>query len=686
HKDTQGNLYHVQYAIEGQPGVSVTIATTRPETILGDTAIAIHPEDERYAHLHGARAIVPLINRSIPIILDEYVDREFGTGCLKVTPAHDINDYEIGKRHKLPIIDALNADGTISAAGQLYVGMDRFEVRKRISKDLEAAGFLLKKEPYLHSVGYSERTDAAIEPRLSQQWFLDMQQLSKPALDAVLNGEVNIIPDKFINTYKHWMENVRDWCLSRQLWWGHRIPAYYIASTGEHVVALTPEEALSKAQALTKNPALTMADLAQDEDVLDTWASSWLWPISVFNGINEPDNEDINYYYPTNDLVTAPEILFFWVARMIIAGYEYRGKKPFSNVYLTGIVRDDQRRKMSKSLGNSPDPLDLIAEFGADAVRVGMLLASPAGNDLLYKESLIEQGRNFANKIWNAFRLLNTWELSDAPSSDRDKIALSWMQERINESLLEIEDHFEKFRLSDALMSAYKLKWDDFCSWFLEMVKPEYEQPISRETYEGVVDMFEQTLKILHPFMPFLTEELWHALRERKEGEFICLAPMPVAVHREAPILHEIALMQEAITAVRGFKKDKGISFKDKIALSVNTDAEAQFKTYRPLLDRFLNLESLVFVNEGISGTGSVRVGTHEFYIPLDNVDLDAEREKIQKEIDYLNGFLMSVEKKLSNEKFVNGAPADVLDRERQKQADAEAKLEVLRKSLLDLS
>ncbi len=685
HKETQGHLYHLRYEIEGRHGEAVVIATTRPETILGDTAIAIHPEDERYTHLHGARAIVPLVGRSIPIILDTYVDREFGTGCLKITPAHDVNDYEIGIRHRLPVIDAINPDGTISAAGELYVGQDRFAVRKQIAKDLDAAGHLVKQEPYTHAVGYSERTNAAIEPRLSQQWFLKMKDISQPALQAVTDGEVKLIPDKFVNTYRHWMENVRDWCLSRQLWWGHRIPAWYIVGTDQVVVAENEALALQQARELTANPSLTMADLSQDEDVLDTWASSWLWPISVFKGISEPENEEIRYYYPTNDLVTAPEILFFWVARMIIAGYEYRGQKPFQNVYLTGIVRDDQRRKMSKSLGNSPDPLDLIAQYGADAVRVGMLLASPAGNDLLYKEILMEQGRNFANKIWNAFRLVMSWETSQEVPGDRDLLAIDWMTNKLDASLLEIQDHFDKFRISDALMSVYKLIWDDFCSWFLEMIKPDYGKPISQAAKEGTVVLFEKLLQVLHPFMPFMSEELWHGLRERPASDLICLSSMPEAATPNLANLEEVALIQEIITTVRSFRKDKGIAFKEPVALFVNTEQAATFERYRSLLDRFLNLSELSFVADQPGGTGSMRVRSHEMYIPMANVDTEAEREKILKEIDYTEGFLTSVMKKLSNEKFVGSAPAQVVEIERKKQADAEAKLEVLRKSLNEL-
>ncbi|MDW3647972.1 MAG: valine--tRNA ligase [Bacteroidia bacterium] len=685
HKDTPGNLYHVRYAIKDMEGEFVTIATTRPETILGDTAVAIHPEDERYTHLHGKKVLVPLINREIPIIADDYVEREFGTGCLKVTPAHDLNDYEIGIRHNLPTIDVLNEDGTISEAGEMFIGEDRFVVRKKISKALEEAGHLVEKEPYNHSVGYSERTDAAIEPRLSMQWFLNMQEVSKPALKAVMDGEIELIPGKFINTYKYWMENVRDWCLSRQLWWGHQIPAYYIKGTNDHVVAATASEALEKAKAKTGNASLTMDELTQDEDVLDTWASSWLWPISTFRGLTDPGNEDIKYYYPTNDLVTAPEILFFWVARMIIAGYEYMGEKPFKNVYLHGIVRDDKRRKMSKSLGNSPDSLELIEKFGADGVRVGMLLASPAGNDLLYKDSLVEQGRNFANKIWNAFRLVKGWETSDAPSLDTDKIAIEWMKAKIKDAAFEIEDHFSKFRISDALMSVYKLKWDDFCSWFLEMVKPPYGEPISAETLESVIDLFEEALKILHPFMPFITEELWHGLREREADDFIMLSDMPKGNGNKPSILEDIDLITEGISAVRNFRTQKGLSPKESIELYIKSDQKTLFETYQGFLSKFLNTSKIEFVDEQVDGTGSLRVRTHEFFIPLGEVDVEAEKEKILKEIEYNQGFLIKIQKKLANERFVQNAPEKVVELERKKQSDTEAKLALLKDSLEQL-
>ncbi|MEM9986566.1 MAG: class I tRNA ligase family protein, partial [Bacteroidota bacterium] len=598
----------------------------------------------------------------------------------KVTPAHDTNDYEIGQRHGLEVIDILNPDGTINELTGWYAGQDRAVARKQAGKDLAEMGLLVKKEPYTNSVGHSERTDAVIEPRLSLQWFLNMKEISKPALQSVNDGEINLIPGYFINTYKHWMENVQDWCLSRQLWWGHRIPAYYIQGTDRHVVAPIAEEALSKARTLTGNPELSADHLTQDEDVLDTWASSWLWPMEVFQGISDPGNPDFEYYYPTNELVTAPEILFFWVARMIIAGYEYQGKKPFNNVYLHGIVRDEQRRKMSKSLGNSPDPLDLIRDYGADGVRVGILLSSPAGNDLLFKYDLVEQGRNFANKIWNAFRLVKGWEVADQASSARDTLAIQWMQNRIQAARLEIEDHFSKFRIADALMVSYKLKWDDFCSWFLEMVKPDYGQPIAKDTLESVIQLFEQTLQILHPFMPFITEELWHGLRDRKPGEFICVSALPEAGPVDEAILKETELIKESITALRAFRTEKGIPFKESMDLYLNTDQTELFSKYQALLQKFLNLGALTFTKEKPAQAGSLRVGTHEFYIPLTAVDLDAEKEKIQKEIEYFEGFLKKVNQKLDNERFVSNAPEKVVALEKKKQSDTEAKLEVLRK------
>lgn len=685
HRDTPGKLYHLRYQVENEPDQFVIIATTRPETILGDTAVAVNPNDPRYTQLHGKRVIVPLVNRSIPIITDEYVDMEFGTGGLKVTPAHDINDYELGVRHNLEVIDVLNDDGTISKQGKLYVGEDRFAVRKQIAKDLKTAGILVKTEDYTHSVGYSERTNAAIEPKLSMQWFLNMEEISKPALDAVLDGEVNLIPGKFINTYKHWMENVRDWCLSRQLWWGHQIPAYYIDGTNDFVVAETPEEALEKAREETGREELTLADLEQDPDVLDTWASSWLWPISVFNGITQPNNPEIEYYYPTNDLVTAPEILFFWVARMIIAGKEYIGKKPFTNVYLTGIVRDDQRRKMSKSLGNSPNPLDLIAQYGADGVRVGMLLASPAGNDLLYKETLIEQGRNFANKIWQAYRLVKGWEPVPGKSTELDRLALDWMNARINLVTAEINDHFSTFRISDALMSVYKLKWDDFCSQFLEMIKPPKGEPIAAETYEGVLLIFEKIVLLGHAFMPFITEEIWQGLREREAGTFITTSRLFEPDAPDEKLIAEMELIHEAISAVRKFRLDKQIPNREPIELYIKTLEEGVFTPYLSLLGKFLNTEKIEFVSDQVEGAGRMRVGKHELFVPMKSMDTEAEREKILKDIQYNEGFLASVMKKLSNERFVGSAPEKVVELERKKKADTEAKIHLLQEALAAL-
>lgn len=685
YKDIPGKLYHIRYAIEGMPGEYVTIATTRPETILGDTAIAIHPEDERYKHLHGKKAIVPLVNRPVPIVLDDYVDREFGTGCLKVTPAHDINDYEIGIRHNLKTIDVLNDDGTISEAGELYIGEDRFAVRKTIQKDLDAAGHLVEVKDYPHSVGHSERSEAVIEPKLSMQWFLKMEDISKPAWDAVTNGEVNLIPAKYVNTYNHWMANVRDWCLSRQLWWGHQIPAYYINGGNEFVVAENDEDALEKAKAKTGDNSLTMDNLQQDPDVLDTWASSWLWPISVFKGLTEPDNPEISYYYPTNDLVTAPEILFFWVARMIISGYEYKGTFPFKNVYLHGIVRDDDGRKMSKQFGNSPDPIDLIDQYGADAVRFAMTKNAPPGNDMFYKDELVEEGRNFANKIWNAFRLVKGWETEDKAPSERDKIAIMWMQSRIQAAIAEIDGYFDQFHLSNAIKAIYHLKWDEFCSWFLEMVKPERGSGISSQTFEAVIDLFEQTMILLHPFMPFITEEIWQRLRERQTGEFITTTRMPSAMMVQQAILEEMALMQETISAIRAFKAQKGISNKEQLELSIKTDQQDLFERYFPILKRFLNTSSISFTSEQAEGTGSIRVKNHEFYIPMGAIDVEAEKAKIEEEIKYTQGFLQKVLNKLSNEKFVNNAPEKVVALERKKQSDAEAKLKVLEESLAQL-
>lgn len=709
HKETAGHLYHVRYLIDGTADEYVTIATTRPETILGDTAISVNPSDERYLHLHGKKALVPLINRPIPIIADDYVKMDFGTGCLKVTPAHDQNDYEIGLRHNLESIDTINDDGTMNEAAQLYIGQDRMDVRKQIVKDLKAVGHIVKIEDYIHEVGYSERTHVPIEPKLSLQWFLKMEEISKPALEAINSGEIKLIPSKFENTYRYWMENVRDWCLSRQLWWGHQIPAYYINGTNQVVVARNVEEALEKAKTLTKNPQLTTADLEQDPDVLDTWASSWLWPISVFNGLTRPGNADFEYYYPTNDLVTAPEILFFWVARMIISGYKFTGKKPFSNVYLHGIVRDQLRRKMSKSLGNSPDPLDLIAKNGADGVRVGMLLTSPAGNDLLFEVNkrvdsktkqpildqetgeeildapLVLQGRNFANKIWNAYRLVKGWELEDSAPLERQALAIDWIKARLNAAALEMESQYEQFRISEALMNIYKLAWNDFCSAYLEMIKPEYGKPISKVVLEDTISLFEKLLKLIHPFMPFITEEIWHGLRTRKKGDFIALSRIEPAQKEESSLLEEMALIQETITAIRAFRKEKEIPNKEPIELYIKTNRTNLFEKYTSVLAHRLNTSKINFVTEKVDKAGSLRVRAHEFYIPLTSVDIEAEKAKIQKEIDYTKGFLAKTEKKLTNERFVANAPEKVVNLERKKKADAEAKLAVLVESLAQL-
>ncbi len=681
YKETPGKLYKVQYKIVGEAETYITIATTRPETILGDTAVAIHPEDERYIHLHGKQALVPLVNRPIPIILDTYVDREFGTGALKITPAHDINDYEIGIRHHLDSIDIFEEDGTISPAGELYIGMDRFELRKQIAKDLKEAGHLLEIEDYMHSVGYSERTHVAIEPRLSMQWFLKMKEISQPALDAAEKGDVQLIPNKFINTYRHWMENVRDWCLSRQLWWGHQIPAYYIKGSKNYVVAASSEEALQKAQAKF-GADLHMQDLQQDPDVLDTWASSWLWPIAVFDGINRPDNPDISYYYPTNDLVTAPEILFFWVARMIISGIKFRQEIPFKHVYLTGIVRDDLRRKMSKSLGNSPDPLDLIAQYGADGVRVGMLLASPAGNDLLYKESLVEQGRNFANKIWNAFRLVSGWNTMNEPALEREKIAVDWMNNRYEEVAQEIEDHFSKFRISDALMSVYRLIWDDFCSWYLEMVKPDYGKALSQATYEQTIHLFERLMQILHAFMPFITEEIWHSLKQREPGAFIATSHIPSLGKMDRSSLNEMELIKEVISAIRKFRLDQQIPFKEPLDLHLFTASPALFQKYASVISKLVHMGQMEFVDDKPEGMLGMNIKAHEIYIPAGEIDVEVELDKIEKQIIRKEKLMKGAKAKLSNEKFVNNAPEKVVEMEKKKLADAETELNLLRERL----
>ncbi|MDO9154260.1 MAG: valine--tRNA ligase [Paludibacter sp.] len=689
HKEVVGKLYYVKYKIEGEEGY-IAVATTRPETIFGDIAVCINPHDENTAALKGKKVIVPLANRVVPIIEDEYVDVEFGTGFLKVTPAHDINDYMLGEKYNLETIDIFNDNGTLNAHGLQYEGMDRFDVRKQIEKDLEAAGLLEKTEPYINKVGFSERTDAIIEPKLSMQWFLKMENLAKPALEAVMSDDIQLYPAKFKNTYRHWMENVKDWCISRQLWWGHRIPAYFLPQGG-FVVAITKEEAYQKALSIV-NYELSIDDLRQDEDCLDTWFSSWLWPISVFDGINHPENEDIKYYYPTNDLVTAPEILFFWVARMIIAGYEYKGEMPFKNVYLTGIVRDKLGRKMSKSLGNSPDPLDLIAHYGADAVRLGMLLTSPAGNDLPYDDSLCEQGRNFNNKIWNAFRLVKGWNLPPTPSvgggeipqPESAKIAIKWFDAQLNQTLLEIDDLFSKYRLSEALMAVYKLFWDEFSAWYLEMVKPAYQQPIDRTTYEATLGFFDSLLKVLHPFMPFISEELWQALEKRKEGESIMVELQPKATAVDESLIANFEYAKEIIAGIRAVRLQKNIPNKEVLSLQVIGLHNSTFDAVIAKLGHLIAVEN---VTEKTAGSISFLVGTTEFAIPIGSlINVEEEIAKMEAEINYFEGFIESVMKKLGNERFVANAKPEVVDAERKKKADAERKIASLKEGIAALN
>jgi valyl-tRNA synthetase len=683
YKDVQSKMYYIRYAIEGSKDEYVTIATVRPETIMADTAICINPNDDRFTHLKGKRAIIPLINRSIPIIEDEYVTMDFGTGCLKVTPAHDLNDYDLGKKHNLAVIDILTEDGTLNEKAIILVGEDRFIARKKIAKLLEEQNNLLKVEEYKSNVGFSERTDAVIEPRLSLQWFLKMDIITKPALEHVMNDDVQLIPPKFKNTYHHWMANVRDWCISRQLWWGHRIPAWY----NEHdkfVVAKTREEAEVK----FKNQKLSFANLRQDEDVLDTWFSSWLWPIAVFDTSVFGDstikgNKDLNYYYPTNDLVTAPEILFFWVARMIISGYEYRGEKPFKNVYLTGIVRDKQGRKMSKSLGNSPDPLELIGTFGADAVRTGMLFSSPAGNDLLYDEKLVEQGRNFANKIWNAFRLVKGLTVEALPQPEENKLAVEWFESKLHHSLAELNDHFNKFRMSDALLTIYKLIWDDFCAWYLEIIKPEFGKPIDEATYGQTVRYFETLLKALHPFMPFITEELWHELATRNPKDCIIAASWPASGMINDSLLQESSYAFEVVTQIRNTRNAKNISPKEKLNLHVKSGSENVIATFWPIITKMSNLSSVTFNDQPIEDASTFMVKSTEYFIPLDGkIDLEKDRQALMKELEYQQGFLTTVNKKLGNERFVNSAPAAVIEGERKKKTDAESKIKALQETL----
>lgn len=684
YKEKNGKLYHLKYQVEGTDQY-IVVATTRPETIFGDTAVCIHPEDERYQWLKDKEVIVPIVNRKIKIIQDEYVDLEFGTGCLKVTPAHDHNDYNLGTKHNLDFIDIFTDDAKLNENGLHYQGMDRFKVRKEIEKELEEKGLLEKVENYTNNVGTSERTGVVIEPKISDQWFLKMADLAKPALDNVMNDVIKFHPPKFKNTYRNWMENITDWNISRQLWWGHQIPAYFYGEGSEDfVVAMTIEEALTLAQEKTNNPNLTQSDLKQSEDALDTWFSSWLWPISVFDGINNPKNDEINYYYPTQDLVTGPDIIFFWVARMIMAGYEYLDEKPFENVYFTGIVRDKLGRKMSKSLGNSPDPVELINEFGADATRMGMLLTAPAGNDLPFDVELCVQGRNFANKIWNAFRLIKGWEIDqNAQQSSTQATAVQWFAHRFQQALADIEHNYEQYRLSDALMTIYKLIWDDFCSWYLEAIKPNYGDPIDAKTYHSTIGFLEGVLKVLHPFMPFLTEELWQNIQPRKTDEALIIANYPTVKSFDETIIKRFANTQEAITAIRGLRSEKGMSPKE--ALDVFTENKTDDLIFVEVFKKLGNVQELLHEQKPEKGF-AFRVGTVEFLVPVtDNIDLDAEREKLTKELTYFQEFLQSVRKKLSNEKFVQGAPEAVVNAERKKESDALEKIAQIEEQLASL-
>ena len=685
YKEEHGKLFYLRYKVEGDPeGRYAVVATTRPETIMGDTAMCINPNDPKNAWLKGKKVIVPLVNRVIPVIEDDYVDIEFGTGCLKVTPAHDVNDYMLGEKYNLPSIDIFNDNGTLSEAAGLYIGMDRFDVRKQIEKDLDAAGLLEKTEAYTNKVGYSERTNVVIEPKLSMQWFLKMQHFADMALPPVMNDELKFYPAKYKNTYRHWMENIKDWCISRQLWWGHRIPAYFLPEGG-YVVAATPEEALELAKEKTGNPALTMAELRQDEDCLDTWFSSWLWPISLFDGINNPGNEEINYYYPTSDLVTGPDIIFFWVARMIMAGYEYEGKMPFKNVYFTGIVRDKLGRKMSKSLGNSPDPLELIERYGADGVRMGMMLAAPAGNDILFDDALCEQGRNFCNKIWNAFRLVSGWAIDNSqPVPEAAKLAMAWFESKQNEVAAEVADLFSKYRLSEALMAVYKLFWDEFSSWYLEMIKPAYGQGINSTVHSATISFFENLLRLLHPFMPFITEELWQQMYERKPGESIMVCPLSMDNNVDSDMVQQFETVKEVISSVRSIRLQKNIAQKEALELQVLGENPAA--AFNAVIIKMCNLSALDVVDAKTDGAASFMVGTTEYAVPLGNmIDVEAEIARMEAELKHKEGFLQGVMKKLSNEKFVNNAPAAVLEMERKKQADAESIIKSLKESIAAL-
>ena len=685
YKESQGKLYYLRYKIEGTDRY-IVVATTRPETILGDTAVCLNPDDERYADIPAdARVIVPLVGRSIPVIRDSYVDIGFGTGALKVTPAHDVNDYMLGEKYGLESIDIFNDDGTINDKVGMYVGMDRFECRRVIEADLEKAGLMEKVEPYTNNVGYSERTGVAIEPKLSMQWFMSMEEIAKPATRAVMEDAIKFIPAKYKNTYRHWMENIKDWCISRQLWWGQRIPAYYLPKGG-YVVAETAEQALEMARAKTGDATLTASDLRQDEDVLDTWFSSWLWPISVFDGIRNPHNPEIEYYYPTSDLITAPDIIFFWVARMIMAGYEYRGERPFGNVYFTGIVRDKLGRKMSKQLGNSPDPLDLIAKYGADGMRVAMMLSSSAGNDVMFDEALCEQGRNFGNKIWNAYRLINGWTVDETlAQSDNNALAVEWFRNAFAKALAEIEDNFSSYRISEAFMRIYKLFWDDFSGWYLEMVKPAYGSPADRKTIDATRHYFDMLMRLIHPFMPFVTEEIWQDLAPRAKGESIMYAPAPAVEQWDEALLARFELVKEAITDIRNVRKQKNIAQKQPLVLKVIAD-ENYPAAYAPVIVKMGNISAIETVTEKDPAAAAFIVKTTQYFVPLgDNIDREAETKRLTADLEYLEGFLASVMKKLSNERFVNSAPEKVVANERAKKADAEAKIAAIREQLAAL-
>jgi valyl-tRNA synthetase len=683
YEEKQGNLYHIAYRVVDSEE-TVTIATTRPETLMGDTAVAVHPEDERFTHLHGKKVVVPIVNREVPIITDSYVDMDFGTGCLKVTPAHDENDKALGDKHKLAFVDIFNPDGTLNAEGLHFEGKDRFDVRKLIVQELKSSKMLLQTKPHMHKVGLSERTKAVVEPRLSDQWFLKMEDLAKPALTAVEDGTIQLFPKKFMNTYRHWMNNIRDWNISRQLWWGQQIPAYYYGlGKQDFVVALTPDEALEKAREKTNNPSLNATDLTQDSDVLDTWFSSWLWPISVFDGIRFPENDEIQYYYPTQDLVTGPDILFFWVARMIISGYTFRDQQPFQNVYLTGLVRDSQGRKMSKQLGNSPDALGLIEKYGADSVRVGLLLSSAAGNDLLFDEALCQQGKNFANKIWNAHRLIQSWDVDDSiPQDQTAKQSLDWYKSKFQNELTLINDHFTKYRISDALMRIYKLVWDDFCSWLLELIKPAYGSPIDVKTHAEVIEIFENNLRLLHPFMPFLSEELWHDIADRKKDEALVVSSWPTETKIDNTVLSIFSHTMEMVTSIRAIRKQKNISMKVPMQL---LETSSQMDYYREVIFKLANIESCELVKDLPEQILSFRVGTAAYYLPFSVENPEEEIAKLNEDLNYQKGFLTGVQKKLSNTRFVDHAPAQVVEIERKKERDALEKIKHIEQQIAQL-